>query len=73
MITPDDLRDIGFVPDEYDNSWTMEGSITRFGLDEDGLITWFGEYDNFHGLQIQPISDIGTLKQFWRMVTGIQV
>lgn len=73
MITPDDLKENGFMPCEYDDTWTSEGSITRFGLDEEGVVTWFAEHNNFHGLQIQPISNIHTLKLFWSLVTGIQL
>lgn len=73
MITPDDLKENGFTLDDYYNDWTMDGSVTRFGLNEDGLIIYFVQRDNFHGLECQPISDIETLKQFWFLVTGIQL
>lgn len=72
MITPDELRSLGFYLDDdfSDSDWTTDGVITRFNLNDDGAIDWFAERSNFHGLQVQPITDIETFKRFWFMVTG---
>jgi len=63
-MTNEELESSGFVYAEFENGW-IHNKYPRYNfLLVDGKATFVREYDNYHGVSLNNISDINDLRKF---------
>ncbi len=66
MITPDELKQAGFIHNpEYGNSYFKENVKVNLN---DGLVDYISQGENYHGIEIKPVDNIGKLNFIYSML-----